>query len=60
MERLIYQAFEHIDDLGPHVHEGHYDLEGPEGELILKEIWDTTIQPGWQITMKMWPLQQHP
>lgn len=61
MEDLINQAFAHIDGLGPHVREGHYDLEGPEGELILKNIWDTTVQPGWQVTMKMWPqLEDHP
>ncbi|KAJ4389384.1 hypothetical protein N0V93_006852 [Gnomoniopsis smithogilvyi] len=59
MEGLINQAFVHIDSVGPHVLEGHYDLEGPEGELILKEIWDNTVQPGWQITMKMWPPDQH-
>lgn len=58
MEGLINQAFVHIDSVGPHVMDGHYDLEGPEGELILKEIWDTTVQPGWQITMKMWPAEQ--
>lgn len=55
MEELINQAFAHIDEVGPHVRAGHYDIEGPEGELILKNIWHTTIQPGWQITMKMWP-----
>lgn len=61
MEELINQAFAHIDGVGPHVREGHYDLEGPEGELILKNIWSTTVQPGWQITMKMWPqLDLHP
>lgn len=55
MRELINQAFTHIHSISAHVREGHYDLEGPEGELILRNIWDTTIQPGWQITMKMWP-----
>lgn len=55
MESLINQAFAHIDNIGPHVRRGHFDLEGPEGELILREIWDKTVQPGWSITMKMWP-----
>lgn len=55
MRELINQAFSHIPEVGPHVQKGRYDLEGPEGELILREIWSTTIQPGWQITMKMWP-----
>lgn len=59
MEGLINQAFVHINTLGTRVQDGHYDLEGPEGELILKDIWDTTVQPGWQITMKMWPEDQH-
>lgn len=55
MQDLIIQAFAHVDVLGPHVRHGHFDLEGPEGELIRKEAWDTTVQPGWQVTMKMWP-----
>lgn len=57
MESLINQAFEHVEHLGPRVRSGHYDLEGPEGDQILKseEIWDTTIKPGWHITMSMWP-----
>ncbi|CAN8096072.1 unnamed protein product [Discula destructiva] len=60
MESLIKQAFAHIEDIGPQVIEGCYDLEGPDGELILKEIWESTVQPGWQVTMKMWPLGRHP
>ena len=60
MEDLIKQAFAHVDVIGPHVQEGHYDLMGPDGEIILPIIWDTTIQPGWQITMRMWPMDKHP
>lgn len=60
MEGLLSQAFSHIDGIGPHVAEGHYDLEGPSGEHILKEVWDITVQPGWEITMKMWPAASLP
>lgn len=60
MEDLIKQAFLHVDVIGPHVQEGHYDLMGPDGEIILPMIWDKTIQPGWQITMRMWPMEKHP
>lgn len=60
MEDLIKQAFAHVDVIGPHVHEGHYDLMGPDGEIILPIIWDKTIQPGWQVTMRMWPMDKHP
>ncbi|KAK2046785.1 hypothetical protein LZ31DRAFT_438103, partial [Colletotrichum somersetense] len=31
MEELIKQVFVHVDVIGPHVQEGHYDLISPEG-----------------------------
>lgn len=55
MEDLIKQAFTHVEVIGQHVQEGHYDLIGPDGEIILPVVWDKTIQPGWQISMRMWP-----
>ncbi|KAF2142206.1 uncharacterized protein K452DRAFT_194906, partial [Aplosporella prunicola CBS 121167] len=45
MEDLIKQAFLHVDVIGREVHEGHYDLVGPDGEIILPQIWETVIQP---------------
>jgi len=58
MESLIKQAFMHVDVIGPHVAEGHYDLLGPNNEIILPQIWDTIIQPDWNITMMMWPMPE--
>lgn len=60
MEDLIKQAFLHVDVIGPHVHEGHYDLVGPDGEIILPQIWETMVQPDWTITMHMWPMPEPP
>lgn len=60
MEELIKQAFLHVDVIGPHVHQGHYDLEGPGGEIMLPQIWETMIQPDWAITMHMWPVPEPP
>ncbi|RMZ14151.1 hypothetical protein D0860_02222 [Hortaea werneckii] len=60
MEGLIRQAFLHIDLIGEHVHQGHYDLTGPDGEIILPQVWDTMIQPDWEITMHMWPMPEPP
>jgi hypothetical protein len=51
MEQLINQAFLHVDGLGPHVKDGHYDLIAPNGEIILPQVWETIVQPGWAITM---------
>jgi hypothetical protein len=56
MEELIRQAFVHVENLGPHVIEGHYDLIGPNGEIILPRVWETTIEPDWSISMHMWPM----
>lgn len=60
MEELIKQAFLHVDVIGPHVHEGHYDLVGPDGEIILPQVWETMIQPDWAVTMHMWPMPEPP
>lgn len=60
MEDLIRQAFLHVEIIGPHVAEGHYDLVGPNGEIILPQVWETMIEPDWIITMHMWPMPEPP
>ena len=60
MEELIKQAFMQVDVLGPHVMEGHYDLMGPDGEIILPSVWENVIQPDMAITMAMWPMDNYP
>ncbi|KAJ9630680.1 hypothetical protein H2203_001203 [Taxawa tesnikishii (nom. ined.)] len=58
MEALIKQAFLHVDVIGQHVQEGHYDLTGPDGEIILPQVWDTMVKPDWEISMHMWPMPE--
>ncbi|ETS80368.1 hypothetical protein PFICI_07897 [Pestalotiopsis fici W106-1] len=58
MEELIKQAFLHVDVIGPHVQAGHYDLLGPDQEIILPQVWDKVIEPDWAITMVMWPMDR--
>ena len=58
IEDLIRQAFLHVDIIGPHVVEGHYDLIGPNGDIILPRVWETVIEPDWTITMHMWPMPE--
>lgn len=60
MESLIKQAFLHIDVIGAHVKEGHYDLVGPDGEFILPWVWETVVKPGMRISMHMWPVPETP
>jgi hypothetical protein len=58
MESLIKQSFLHVDVIGPHVQEGHYDLMGPDGTIILPQLWDTMVRPDWEVTMYMWPMPE--
>jgi hypothetical protein len=60
METLIRQAFVNIERIGPHVANGHYHLLGPNGEIILPQVWDIVVQPGWDIKMQLWPLPPDP
>ena len=58
MEQLIHQAFMHVEGFSEQVQAGHYDLAGPDGEIILPGVWDVVVQPDWQITMHMWPMAE--
>ncbi len=60
MEDLIRQAFLHVEVIGPHVADGHYDLVGPTGDIILPQVWETVVEPDWTITMHMWPMPEPP
>lgn len=60
MEELIRQAFLHVEVIGPHVAEGHYDLVGPNGDIILPPVWETVVEPDWTVTMHMWPIPEKP
>lgn len=58
MDDLIQQAFLHVEGIGQHVQEGHYDLVGPDGEIILPRVWESVVKPDWSITMHMWPMAE--
>jgi ankyrin repeat protein len=58
LERLVREAFIHITVIGPHVYEGHYDLVGPDGDIILPSVWEHVVVPGMSVTMHMWPLPE--
>ncbi len=60
MEDLIKQAFLHVEVIGPLVQEGRYDLLSPSGEIILPAVWERVVEPGWAITMHMWPMDNLP
>jgi hypothetical protein len=42
------------ENISPHVVEGHYDLVGPNGDIIFFEVWENVIEPDWTIKMHIW------
>jgi hypothetical protein len=58
MENLICQAFAHVSDLAEHVEQGHYDLLGPDGEIIMPEYWESSIEPDMSIRMMLWEIKK--
>ena len=53
METLIKSAFLHSGQFSSRVEQGQYDLIGPDGNVILPEIWDMTVRPDITIEMIM-------
>jgi hypothetical protein len=60
MEDIIRQALLHIETIGPQVVEGHFDLIGPNGDIILPQVWEMMVEPGWDVTMRMWSVSELP
>jgi hypothetical protein len=58
MKELIDQAFLCIDVIGPHVKAGHFDMMGPDRQIILPSEWDRFVEPGWEVTMHIWPVEK--
>lgn len=55
MEDFINEAFQNVQLFNQVVRAGYYDLVS-EGEVIPTSEWETTVKPGIQVTMHMWPM----
>lgn len=51
MEELIRQSFMRVGVLGPYIGNENYDLLDPGGEIILPQVWEDMVEPGWTVTM---------
>ncbi|KAM0802875.1 hypothetical protein BDR22DRAFT_100137 [Usnea florida] len=54
MENLIKRSFSHIESRNSQIFRGSYDILSPTGEIVLPEIWDTVIKPGWVVELRFW------
>lgn len=55
---LVRQAFIHVDFASHHVHAGYFDILSPKGHVILPAVWSEVIEPGWELSMHMWPMPE--
>lgn len=55
MEDFINEAFQNVQLFNQVVRAGYYDLVS-EGQVISPSEWETTVKPGIQVTMHMWPM----
>ncbi|PSK43732.1 Tuberous sclerosis 1 [Elsinoe australis] len=53
--KLLEQAYESVPDLHRRILENRFELVGPDRQIILPSVWETTIQPGWEVTLLMPP-----
>ena len=54
MENLIKRSFFHVESMNSKIFRGGYDILSPTGEIILPEIWDSVIKPGWVVELRFW------
>lgn len=56
MQILIIKCFTDHPGISAQVQAGRYWLFGPDEQVIMPELWEHTVQPGWEIAMQLWPL----
>ena len=58
MENLIRRSFSHVETVNSRIFSGSYDILSPTGEIILPDIWDSVIKPGWVVELRLWDFTQ--
>ncbi|CAD0113469.1 unnamed protein product [Aureobasidium uvarum] len=58
MENMIVSAFLDIERISPYVLNGYYRLLDSNGGILLPQDWDSMVQPGWEVTMQLWPMTE--
>lgn len=52
MQGLIRSAAKGIKPAQEIVQDGNYSLIGPMGEIILLQVWEMVVEPGWTVFMQ--------
>lgn len=54
MESLIRHSVMYDRRLSEYALKGQYNLIGPTGDIILRQVWDAMIQPNSTVKMRLW------
>lgn len=57
---MIQEIFLVVPNLNLRVADGQFDLCGPQDEILSPSNWSSVIEPGWEVTMRMWPNPERP
>ena len=57
---MIKEIFLVVPNLDIRVADGQYDLSGPQDQILSPSNWESMIEAGWEITMRMWPNPERP
>ena len=57
MNSLVKQAFDHDKPPYPQIAKGHYDFLSPGGDVLLPGTWESSVEPGGKVTIRMWPFE---
>ncbi|GKT92741.1 ankyrin repeat protein [Colletotrichum tofieldiae] len=60
MESFIQKAFPPVNGIGAQVQNDCYDLLSPNGEIVLPQVWEKAVMPGWVVTMSLWTEERRP
>ncbi|RKF53295.1 hypothetical protein GcC1_222001 [Golovinomyces cichoracearum] len=58
IHELIKQAFANVPLVGPQVSAEQYELLDSNGEIIIPQAWESTIEPDQSITMRLWKIDK--
>ena len=53
MRNLIESSFTHLDTSRDEIKGQNYDLFKSSGDIILPEVWEAVVQPGWVVELRI-------
>ena len=53
MQKLINSSFQNNPSSIELIMNGKYDIVGPTGDIILPQVWEAVVKPGWIVELRL-------